>query len=318
MKAQKRAAARLLSLVVIAGLVSGSASAWAADEDDDEAPRSRRSVVPPGFPLTAPMYDVSGIYTYRDFGFPEGPMSLFGIRLVERGQGVGRMALGALFMMFGAAAEAAKATVGEYRGSTYSQDGRGNVYRTDYYQRASPEELRRMRENREAGFDAIMGLPMSLDLQFFFAGRNDASGISFEITPVTFAPFAGGRVGLEVAFSYTLLRDQAALGERARQFENLGVPFRLMVNFSWIQFALQWTPNIFASFGGNSQQVIDDYRASVMADPSTPIVYKTSPLSLAVTLTPLKFVFVRATGTINRWDFSPRVLGYALELGVRL
>ncbi|MEW6431140.1 MAG: hypothetical protein AB1730_06490 [Myxococcota bacterium] len=264
------------------------------------------------------MYDIGGIYSFQDFGFPEGPVTLFGVRVRERGAGLGRMALGAVFMLLGSASEAAASTVGEYRGSTYSQDLSGNVYRTDHYQRASPEELARMRESRDEGFDAIMSAPMSMDLQLFFGGANGASGISFEITPFTVGLLAKGRVGFEVAFAYTLLRDHAALGERERQYQNLGVPIRLMANFSWLQLALQWTPNIFGSFGGNAQKVVDDYRASVTSDPTTPITYRTSPLSLAVTLTPLKYIFIRATGTINRWDWSTRVLGYSLELGVRL
>ena len=123
---------------------------------------------------------------------------------------------------------------------------------------------------------------------------------------------------MEVAFAYTRLQDVVPGSTRVRVYDNLGVPIRVMANWRFIAFQLQWVPNIFGGIGFQQKDVEKNYLTSLEGSPDKPIFYNNSPLSLTVSAHPLRWLFVRATGSWNRFTFDVGSLGLALEAGVRL
>lgn len=173
--------------------------------------------------LSSLYYDFSAVYSRQGFGFAEGPMTLTGLRFVERNSGLGKMTVyfvTQLLMAFGEAA-ASSGLVQKHLGTEY-----GPGYRIDYYQRFSDAEVAAMRRSREATGDSMLSSNMSLDLQLYLPvkGLTTASGISAEITPVTIEFADSGEVGMEIAFAYTRLVDTVPGDTRLRTYDNLGLP----------------------------------------------------------------------------------------------
>ena len=195
----------------------------------------------------------------------------------------------------------------------------GPGYRIDYYQRYSADEVAAMRRSREAAGESMLSSNMSLDLQLYLPmpGISTASGISAELTPLTIEFADSGEVGMEIAFAYTRLTDVVPGDTRLRTYDNLGLPIRLMANWRFLAFQLQWVPNFFGGFGFDPKVVQANYLKSLDAT-DKPIFYNNSPLSLSVSLHPLRWVFLRATGSWNRYQFDVGSLGFQLEAGLRL
>lgn len=267
--------------------------------------------------LSSLFYDFSAVYSRQGFGFTEGPMTLTGLRFVERNSGLGKMTVYFVTQLIMAMGEAAAGSglVQKHLGTSY-----GPGYRIDYYQRFSDEEVADMRRSREATGDSMLSSNMSLDLQLYLPiqGRSTASGISAEITPVTIEFADSGEVGMEIAFAYTRLEDRVPGSTRVRVYDNLGVPIRFMANWRFFAFQLQWVPNIFGGIGFQQKYVEQNYLKSLEGSSDKPIFYNNSPLSLTVSAHPLRWLFVRATGSWNRFTFDMGSLGFALEAGVRL
>lgn len=267
--------------------------------------------------LSSLHYDLSAVYSHQGFGFTEGPMTLTGFRFIERNSGLGKMTvyfLTQLFLAFGEAA-ASSGLVQKHLGTSY-----GPGYRIDYYQRFSADEVAAMRRSREATGDSMLSSNMSLDLQLFLPlpGRSTASGISVEITPLTIEFADSGEVGMEIGFAYTRLSEPVPGTTRERVYDNLGLPIRFMANWQFVQLQLQWVPNFFGGVGIQQKYVEQNYLKSLEGSPDKPIFYNNSPLSLTVSLHPLRWLFVRGTGSWNRFTFDVGSLGFALEAGVRL
>ena len=180
--------------------------------------------------LTSLYYDLSAVYSQQGFGFPEGGMTLTGLRFVERNSGLGKLTVYFVTQLFMALGEGVAASSGRYVGSSY-----GPGYRVDYYRRYSQAELNDMRAARESAGDAMLSSNMSLDLQLYLPieGRSTASGISVELTPITFEFSSSGQFGLEVGFSYTKLSDVVPGDTRLRSYETgtlgLGDPMEVGV-----------------------------------------------------------------------------------------
>lgn len=118
--------------------------------------------------LSSLYYDFSAVYSRQGFGFAEGPMTLTGLRFVERNSGLGKMTVyfvTQLLMAFGEAA-ASSGLVQKHLGTEY-----GPGYRIDYYQRFSDAEVAAMRRSREATGDSMLSSNMSLDLETTFRKR---------------------------------------------------------------------------------------------------------------------------------------------------
>ncbi|MBL8936687.1 MAG: hypothetical protein JNM69_19165 [Archangium sp.] len=267
--------------------------------------------------LSSLFYDFSAVYSRQGFGFAEGPMTLTGLRFIERNSGLGKMTVyfvTQLIMAFGEAA-AGSGLVQKHLGTSY-----GPGYRIDYYQRFSDEEVAAMRRSREATGDSMLSSNMSLDLQLFLPiqGQSTASGISAEITPLTIEFADSGEVGMELAFAYTRIQDPVPGSARLRVYDNLGVPVRFMANWRFFAFQLQWVPNLFGGIGFEQKYVEQNYLKSLEGSSDKPIFYNNSPLSLSVSAHPLRWLFVRATGSWNRYTLDLGSLGFALEAGVRL
>lgn len=244
-------------------------------------------------------------------------MTLTGFRFVERNSGLGKMTvyfLTQLFLAFGEAA-AASGLVQKHLGTSY-----GPGYRIDYYQRFSSDEVAAMRRSREATGDSMLSSNMSLDLQLFLPvqGQSTSSGLSVELTPLTLEFADSGEVGMELAFAYTRLQDTVPGDTRVRVYENLGIPIRFMANWRFIAFQLQWVPNLFGGIGFNQETIEKNYISTRDGSPDKPIFYNNSPLSLTVSVHPLRWLFVRGTGSWNRFTFDAGSLGFTLEAGVRL
>lgn len=290
-------------------------------ESKPEAPPSEPidfSVLLPITPaLSSLYYDLSAVYSHQGFGFVEGPMTLTGLRFIERNSGLGKMTVyfvTQLLLAFGEAA-ASSGLVQKHLGTEY-----GPGYRIDYYQRYSADEVAAMRRSREATGDSMLSSNMSLDLQLYLPvqGLSTASGISAEITPITFEFADSGEVGMEIGFAYTRLSDVVPGDTRLRTYDNLGVPIRFMANWRFIDFQLQWVPNFFGGFGFDQKFLEQNYTKSLEGSPDKPIFYNNSPLSLSVSLHPLRWLFVRGTGSWNRYQFNLDSLGFSLEAGLRL
>lgn len=267
--------------------------------------------------LSSLYYDFSAVYSRQGFGFAEGPMTLTGLRFVERNSGLGKMTVyfvTQLLMAFGEAA-ASSGLVQKHLGTEY-----GPGYRIDYYQRFSDAEVAAMRRSREATGDSMLSSNMSLDLQLYLPvkGLTTASGISAEITPVTIEFADSGEVGMEIAFAYTRLVDTVPGDTRLRTYDNLGLPIRFMANWRFLAFQLQWTPNFFGGFGFDQKIVEQNYLKSLDTSADKSLYYNNSPLSLTVSLHPLRWLFVRATGSWNRYQFNLDSVGFQLEAGLRL
>ena len=58
-------------------------------------------------------------------------------------------------------------------------------------------------------------------------------------------------------------------------------------------------------------------KATKVTDSSNVIAYNNSPLMLAISFTPVRHVFVRATGYWEKYSFSTSALSYQLEAGLR-
>jgi hypothetical protein len=266
--------------------------------------------------LSSLYYDFSAVYSRQGYGQPEGPMTLTGLRFVERNSGLGKMTVFFVTQLFLAMGEAAASSglVQKHLGTEY-----GPGYRIDYYQRFSADEVAAMRRSREAAGESMLSSNMSLDLQLYLPvqGLSTASGISAEITPITIEFADSGEVGMEIAFAYTRLTDFVPGSTRERTYDNLGVPIRLMANWRFLAFQLQWVPNFFGGFGFDQKIAQQNYLKSVDAV-DKPIFYNNSPLSLSVSLHPLRWLFVRATGSWNHYSFDVGSLGFQLEAGLRL
>lgn len=267
--------------------------------------------------LSSLFYDFSAVYSRQGFGFTEGPMTLTGLRFIERNSGLGKMTVYFVTQLIMAMGEAAAGSglVQKHLGTSY-----GPGYRIDYYQRFSDEEVADMRRSREATGDSMLSSNMSLDLQLYLPiqGQSTASGISAEITPLTIEFADSGEVGMEVAFAYTRIQDPVPGSSRLRVYDNLGVPIRFMANWRFFAFQLQWVPNFFGGIGFQQKYVEENYLKSLEGSSDKPIFYNNSPLSLTVSAHPLRWLFVRATGSWNRFTFDMGSLGFALEAGVRL
>lgn len=266
--------------------------------------------------LSSMHYDLSAVYQRQGYGFAEGPMTLTGFRFLERGAGLGKLTvffITQLFMAFGEAA-AGSGLVQKHLGTTY-----GPGYRIDYYQRFSDEEVAAMRRSREEAGESMLSSNMSLDLQLYLPlpGQSTSSGISVELTPVTLEFADSGEVGMEVAFAYTKLSEPLAGSSRWRTFESLGVPVRFVANWRFLQLQLQWTLNVLGGWGFNQKAVEQNYLDSVSTSGQN-LRYTNSPLSLSLSLHPLRWLFVRGTGSWNRYQFTLDSLGFMLEAGVRL
>lgn len=267
--------------------------------------------------LSSLHYDFSAVYSRQGFGFAEGPMTLTGLRFVERNSGLGKMTTYVITQLFLAMGEAAASSglVQKHLGTEYHPG-----YRIDYYQRFSADEVAAMRRSREAAGESMLSSNMSLDLQLYLPmpGLSTASGISAELTPLTFEFADSGEVGLEIAFAYTRLSDVVPGDTRVRTYDNLGVPIRFMANWRFIAFQLQWVPNLLGGFGFDQDVVQAKYLASLETPVEQPLFYNNSPLSLSVSLHPLRWIFLRATGSWNRYQFNLGSVGFQLEAGLRL
>jgi hypothetical protein len=288
----------------------------------EEAQKAEKSFDPAYLlPITPALsslhYDLSAVYQRQGWGFPEGGMTLTGLRFIERNSGLGKMTVYVLSQLIMAFAESAAASglVQHHLGTEY-----GPGYRIDYYQRYSDAEVNEMRRSREAAGESMLSSNMSLDLQLYvpIKGQSTASGLSVELTPVTIEFADSGEVGMEIAFAYTKLSDPVP-GDptRWRSYESLGVPIRFMANWRFLQLQLQWTMNFFGGVGFDQKVVEKNYLTSLDATGKN-IFYNNSPLSLTVSLHPLKWLFVRGTGSWNRYQFDLGALGFQLEAGVRL
>lgn len=266
--------------------------------------------------LSSLYYDFSAVYSHQGYGFAEGAMTLTGLHFVERNSGLGKMTVYVVSQLLMAMGEAAASSglVQKHLGTEY-----GPGYRIDYYQRYSADEVAAMRRSREAAGESMLSSNMSLDLQLYLPmpGISTASGISAELTPLTIEFADSGEVGMEIAFAYTRLTDVVPGDTRLRTYDNLGLPIRLMANWRFLAFQLQWVPNFFGGFGFDPKVVQANYLKSLDAT-DKPIFYNNSPLSLSVSLHPLRWVFLRATGSWNRYQFDVGSLGFQLEAGLRL
>ncbi len=267
--------------------------------------------------LTSMHYDLSAVYASHNFGFAEGGMRATGLRFTERNSGLGKMTVYVvtqLFLAFGEAA-AASGAVQKHVGTEYRPG-----YRIDYYQRFSADEVASMRAAREQAGEDVLSSNMSLDLQLYLPlpGRSTSSGISVELTPLTVQFTDSGQIGLELAFAYTKMTD-IVNGDptRLRAYENLGMPLRLMANWQFVSAVLQWAPNFFGGFGVNPGVMQKNYEKGLQPEAKT-IFYNNSPLSLALSLHPLRNVFVRGTGYWSQYRFDVSTLGFQLEAGLRL
>jgi hypothetical protein len=266
--------------------------------------------------LSSIFYDLSAVYSQQGYGFAEGPMTLTGFRFVERNSGLGKLTAYVVTQLFLAMGEAAAASglVQKHLGTEYRPG-----YRIDYYQRFSNEEVAAMRRSREATGDSMLSSNMSLDLQLYLPvkGVTTSSGFSVELTPFTLELADSGEVGLELGIAYTRLTDLVPGSTRERTYDNLGLPLRFMANWRFIDFQLQWVPNFLGGFGFD-QDIVEKNYVSSLDDVAKPIFYNNSPLSLSVTLHPLRWLFVRGTGSWNRYQFNLNSLGFQLEAGLRL
>ncbi len=262
-------------------------------------------------------YDLSAVYASHNFGFAEGGMRATGLRFTERNSGLGKMTVyfvTQLFMAFGEAA-ASSGAVQKHVGTEYRPG-----YRIDYYQRFSAEEVAGMRAAREQAGEDMLSSNMSLDLQLYLPvpGRSTSSGISIELTPLTIQFTGTGQIGMEIAFAWTKLTDIVnGDSTRLRAYENLGVPIRFMANWQFVSAVLQWTPNFFGGFGVDPSVMQRNYEKGLQPEAKT-LFYNNSPLSLALSLHPLRNVFVRGTGYWTQYKFDVSALGFQLEAGIRL
>lgn len=267
--------------------------------------------------MTSLHYDLSAVYASHNFGFAEGGMRATGLRFTERNSGLGKMTMYVVTQLLMSVGEAAAASgaVQKHVGTEFRPG-----YRIDYYQRFSADEVAAMRRSREQAGEDLLSSNMSLDLQLYLPvqGRSTSSGISIELTPLTVQFTDSGQVGMELAFAWTKLTDVVA-GDptRLRAYENLGMPLRFMINWQFVSAVLQWTPNFFGGFGVNPGVMQKNYQKAFEADGKT-IFYNNSPLSLALSLHPLRNVFVRGTGYWTQYAFTASSLGFALEAGIRL
>lgn len=305
---------------LVVALVCALASTARADSDSEASPSKPIDfgVLLPVTPaLSSLLYDFSAVYSQQGFGFPEGPMTLTGLRFVERNSGLGKLTVYVLTQLLLAMGEAAASSglVQHHLGTSY-----GPGYRIDYYQRYSDAEVAEMRRSREAAGESMLSSNMSLDLQLYLPlpGRSTASGLSVELTPLTLEFADSGEVGMEVAFAYTRLSDPIPGGTRLRTYDNLGIPVRFMANWRFLSVQLQWTANLLGGFGFDQRAVEKNYLTSLEGAVDKPIFYNNSPLSLTLSLHPLKWLFVRGTGSWNRYTFDVGALGFQLEAGVRL
>ncbi len=278
-------------------------------------------LLPPHSPLEKQFYELSAVYAVRNFGFAEGPMKLTGLRVNERNGGVGKMMVYILSQLVLALGEAAATSQGKYLGSTY-----GPGYRIDYSRAYTSSELADMRQARESAGDDVLASNFSLDLSYYFPvpGISTTAGFSIELTPLTIAFDDKQQWGMEVAFVWSRFGDKnvgagptmgnANLADR--QYNNLGVPIRFMHQGRFVHVTLQWTPNIFGGFGVSPKVMEANYTKS-FTDSSNVIAYNNSPLMLAISFTPVRHVFVRATGYWEKYSFSTSALSYQLEAGLR-
>jgi hypothetical protein len=275
-----------------------------------------RTLLPVTPSLTSLEYDLSVVYQQQRFGYGEGPMTLTGVHFTERNSGLGKMAMFFVTQLAAGMTEAAAGSglLQKHLGTDYYPG-----YRVDYYQRFSESEVAQMRAAREESGRKLLASNMSLDLQLYapLPGRSTSSGWSAEITPLTVEFTDSGQLGLEVAFAYTKLGEPLVGESRWRTYESLGVPLRLMVNWQFVQLQLQYTMNVFGGFGFDTR-VADAHYADSLTQTGKDLTYHTSPLSLSVSLQPLRWVFVRGTGSWNRFRFDTGALGFMLEAGVRL
>lgn len=256
-------------------------------------------------------YDFSAVYARVAPGFAEAPFLMTGLRFVERNSGLGKMLMYVATQLFMALGEGVAASQGQHVGTTYHPG-----YRIDYYRPYSSQELGNMRAAREQAGDDLLQSNMSLDLQLYLPvqGLSTASGISAEITPITIEFVRN--FGLEIAFQYAKLTDvQAGDPTKLRSFEYVGTPIRLMAGWQFLQFQLQWSPNFIGGFGVSPKVMDQKYTDSVAAGGN--LLYTNSPWSFTVSLHPLRWVFVRATGSWTKYEFNPNALGFMLEGGLR-
>lgn len=263
--------------------------------------------------LSSLHYDFSAVYSHVSTGFAEGGFAMTGLRFTERNSGLGKMLMYVTTQLLLAAGEGMAASQGKHVGTTYHPG-----YRVDYYRPYSSSELANMRAAREQAGDDLLHSNMSLDLQLYLpvAGRSTASGISAEITPVTVEFTDDGTIGLELAFQYAKFTDvQAGDPAKLRSFEYVGTPLRLMANWRFVQLQLQWAPNFIGGFGVSPKVMEQKYAESVERGGN--LLYTNSPWTLSMSVHPLKWVFVRATGAWTKYEFNVNALGYQLEAGLR-
>jgi hypothetical protein len=267
--------------------------------------------IPPA--ISSLHYDFSAVYSHVGTGFAEGGFAMTGLRFLERNSGLGKMLMYFTTQLLLAVGEGAAASQGRYVGTTYHPG-----YRVDYYRPYSSRELANMRAAREKAGDDLLKSNMSLDLQLYLPlpGRSTSSGISAEITPLTVEFTDDGSIGLELAFQYAKFTDvQAGDPTKLRSFEYVGTPIRLMANWRFVQLQLQWAPNFIGGFGVTPKVMEEKYAESVAAGGN--LLYTNSPWTLSMSVHPLKWVFVRATGAWTKYEFNVNALGYQLEAGLR-
>ena len=280
-------------------------------------------LLPPPLPLTKPYYEFNPVYASRSFGFPEGRMALTGLHVNERNGALGKMLVYIFSQLALAAGEAAATSTGKHLGTEY-----GPGYRIDYYRNYTSQELADMRAAREAAGDDVLSSSFSLDFTYYLpvGGFGKAQGYSLEVTPLTIAFDDEQEFGMEIAFSWSSFGDHlgpvsSTTGgsgpgvQLDRRYNNLGVPIRFMYSGRFVQATLQWVPNILSGFGFSGDAPDKKYQEFLGNGPA--VVYATSPLSLSVSVSPIRHLFVRATGTWERFQFRSDLLSYQLEAGLR-
>lgn len=263
--------------------------------------------------LSSLHYDFSAVYSRVGTGFAEGGFSMTGFRFLERNSGLGKMVMYVATQLLMALGEGAAASTGKYVGTTYHPG-----YRVDYYRPYSSGELANMRAAREKAGDDLLKSNMSLDLQLYLPlpGQTTSSGISAEITPLTVELTDDGAIGLELGFQYSKFTEvQAGDATKLRSFEFVGTPIRFMANWRFVQLQLQWAPNFIGGFGVSPKVMDQKYADSVSAGGN--LLYTNSPWTLTMSVHPLRWLFVRATGAWTKYEFNSNALGYQLEAGLR-
>lgn len=248
-------------------------------------------------------------------GLQDGAIGLTGIRVMEN-HGYLSKILVFTMMAMGMRDRA-------YMGSSYSRDGYGNTWRTDYYRSLTPQE----RAAQQAALSAAVNAEYLMELNVytrglwgFTPGTKQAAGFEWYLGGETV--IAKGRMPtiLQIAGAVSWLSVRDAVfkpGEGPRGAEhpteahvdgydyvNVGVMVRAQIPINeWVETFVQWDLNILSFFDLSNKKYKSD--GNLYA----------SPLRAGALVNLTDRFYAKATGSVN--VLGGFGLGWGTELGVR-